>query len=206
VEVIGASFRGRGVFDQCSVERGAAVAVQGTDDELVAHCLQGRREAFSELVLRHQRMVYSVARAMLGDAHAAEDMAQEAFLHAYGALSSYQAQGRFPAWLRRIVTRLCLNYRRDTRREVAWDDLAGHPAEVTDGPDSRLGEWERRGAVHRAIDALPPDYRDVIVLRYMEELSYEEIARHLGVPVSTVETRLHRAKKQLRQLLREILV
>src|SRR5439155_9334448 len=89
---------------RCNDRQGAAVAVHGTDDELVAHCLQGRREAFSELVLRHQRMVYSVARAMLGDAHAAEDMAQEAFLHAYGALSSYQAQGRFPAWLRRIVT------------------------------------------------------------------------------------------------------
>jgi RNA polymerase sigma-70 factor (ECF subfamily) len=180
--------------------------VQETDDELVAHCLQGRREAFSELVLRHQRMVFSVARAMLGDVHAAEDMAQEAFLHAYGALPSYRAQGKFPAWLRLIVTRLCLNYRRDRRREVAWDDLAGHPAALADGPESRLAEWERRGVVQGAIDALPPDYRDVIVLRFMEELSYEEIARHLGVPVSTVETRLHRAKKQLRQLLRETLV
>ena len=107
-------------------------------------------------MLRHQKMVYSVARAMLGDAHAAEDMAQEAFLHAYGALSSYQAQGRFPAWLRRIVTRLCLNYRRDTRREVAWDDLAGHPAEVTDGPDSRLGEWERRGCWWRGSSRAGP--------------------------------------------------
>src|SRR5712692_6537545 len=186
--------------------QGAAVAVHGTDDELVAHCLEGRREAFSELVLRHQKMVYSVARAMLGDAHAAEDMAQEAFLHAYRALSSYRAQGKFPAWLRMIVTRLCLNYRRDTRREVAWDDLSGHPAELTEGPDSRLAEGERRGAVQRAIDALPADYRDVIVLRFMEDLTYEEIARHPGVPVSTIETRLHRAKKQLRELLRELLV
>jgi RNA polymerase sigma-70 factor (ECF subfamily) len=180
--------------------------VQGTDDELVAHCLGGRREAFSELVLRHQKMVYSVARAMLGDAHLAEDLAQDTFLHAYRALSSYQAQGKFPAWLRVIVTRLCLNSRRDRRWEVAWNDLSGHPAELTDGPDSRLGEWERRGAVRGAIDSLPPDYRDVIVLRFMEELTYDEIARHLGVPVSTVETRLHRAKKQLRQLLRETLV
>jgi RNA polymerase sigma-70 factor, ECF subfamily len=180
--------------------------LHGTDDELVAHCLQGRREAFSELVLRHQRMVYSVARSMLGDAHVAEDMAQEAFLHAYRALSGYQAQGKFPAWLRMITTRLCLNHRRDHRREVAWEDLSGHPAEQTDGPESRLGLWEQRGEVRRAIDALPCDFRDVIVLRYMEELSYDEIARHLGVPTSTVETRLHRAKKQLRALLRETLV
>jgi RNA polymerase sigma-70 factor (ECF subfamily) len=151
-------------------------------------------------------MVYSVARAMLGDAHVAEDIAQEAFLHAYRALSSYQAQGKFPAWLRMITTRLCLNYRRDNRREVAWEDLSGHPAERTDGPESRLGEWEQRGEVRRAIDALPCDFRDVIVLRYMEELSYDEIARHLGVPTSTVETRLHRAKKQLRLLLKETLV
>ena len=67
-------------------------------------------------------------------------------------------------------------------------------------------EWERRGAVQRAIDSLPEDYRDVIVLRFMEDLTYDEIARHLGVPVSTVETRLHRAKKQLRELLRELVI
>src|SRR5947209_15982988 len=75
-------------YYECNDPQGAAVAVQGTDDELVAHCLDGRREAFSELVLRHQKMVYSVARGMLGDAHLAEDLAQEAFLHAYRALSS----------------------------------------------------------------------------------------------------------------------
>jgi RNA polymerase sigma-70 factor (ECF subfamily) len=180
--------------------------VHGTDDELVAHCLQGRREAFSELVLRHQKMVYSVARGMLGDAHLAEDLAQDAFVHAYRALATYRAEGKFSAWLRMIVTRLCLNHRRDTRREVAWDDLSGHPAELTEGPEGRVAEWERRGAVERAIDTLPDDYRDVVVLRFMDDLSYDEIARHLGVPVSTVETRLYRAKKQLRQLLRELLV
>jgi RNA polymerase sigma-70 factor, ECF subfamily len=180
--------------------------VHGTDDELVAHCLCGRREAFSELVLRHQKMVYSVARSMLGDAHRAEDVAQDAFLQAYQALSSYRAQGRFQAWLRTIVTRLCLNDRRDSHREVAWADLSDRPEVMADGPESRLGEWEQRSAVHRAIAQLPSDYRAVIVLRYMEELSYEEIARHLGVPVSTIETRLHRAKKQLRQLLQETLV
>jgi RNA polymerase sigma-70 factor (ECF subfamily) len=185
---------------------GAAIAVHGTDDELVAHCLCGRREAFSELVLRHQRMVYSVARSMLGDPHMAEDIAQETFLHAYQALSSYRAQGRFQAWLRTIVTRLCLNYRRDTRREVAWDALSDHPSVMTDGPESRVGEWERQGTVRRAIETLPRDYRDVIVLRYMEDLSYDEIARHVGVPVSTIETRLHRAKKQLRELLKETMV
>jgi RNA polymerase sigma-70 factor (ECF subfamily) len=180
--------------------------VHGTDDELVAHCLRGRREAFSELVLRHQQMVYSVARGMLGDPHGAEDLAQEAFLHAYQALPGYRAEGKFPAWLRTIVTRLCLNHRRDRRREVAWDHLEEHPASLTDGPERWLEEWERRGEVRRAVDSLPPDYRAVIVLRYLEDLSYHEIAQHLGVPVSTIETRLHRAKKQLRLLLQETAV
>jgi RNA polymerase sigma-70 factor (ECF subfamily) len=178
--------------------------VHGTDDELVLQSLDGRREAFGELVLRHQKMVFNLARYMLGDAHAAEDLAQEAFLHAYRALPGYRAQGKFPAWLRTIVTRLCLNHRRDTRREIPWADLTGHAAEVTDGPERRVAEWERCAAVRRAIAALPPDYRDVIVLRYLEELTYEEIARHLGVPVSTIETRLHRAKKQLRQRLLDL--
>jgi RNA polymerase sigma-70 factor (ECF subfamily) len=177
--------------------------VHGTDDELVAQSLNGRREAFGELVLRHQKMVYNLARYMLGDPHAAEDLSQEAFLHAYRALPGYRAEGKFPAWLRTIVSRLCLNHRRDTRREIPWADLTGHAAEVADGPESRVGEWERCAEVRRAIASLPPDYRDVIVLRYLEELSYEEIARHLEVPVSTIETRLHRAKKQLRQRLLE---
>lgn len=178
--------------------------MHGTDDELVAQSLDGRREAFGELVLRHQKMVYNLARYLLGDSHAAEDLSQEAFLHAYRALPGYRAQGRFPAWLRTIVTRLCLNHRRDRRREIPWADLTGHAAEATDGPDSRVGEWERCAEVRRAIASLPPDYRDVIVLRYLEELSYEEIARHLNVPVSTIETRLHRAKKQLRQRLQNL--
>ena len=178
--------------------------MHGTDDELVAQSLDGRREAFGELVLRHQKMVYKLARYMLGDPHAAEDLSQETFLHAYRALPTYRAQGKFPAWLRTIVTRLCLNYRRDTRREIPWADLSGHSAEVADGPDSQVGEWERCRQVRRAIASLPPDYRDVIVLRYLEELSYEEMARHLSVPVSTIETRLHRAKKQLRQRLLEV--
>jgi RNA polymerase sigma-70 factor (ECF subfamily) len=89
---------------------------------------------------------------------------------------------------------------------VAWDDLSDHPATMTDGPESRVGEWEQQSTVRRAIERLPRDYRDVVVLRYMEDLTYDEIARHLGVPVSTIETRLHRAKKQLRQLLQETLV
>jgi RNA polymerase sigma-70 factor, ECF subfamily len=185
-------------------QRSFPKAVHGTDDELVAHCLHGRREAFSELVLRHQKMVYSVARYMLGNPHMAEDVAQEAFVHAYQALTSYRAQGKFPAWLRTIVTRLCLNHRRDNRREVVWADLGDNHAIGNGNPEQCVDDWARRGEVRQAVEALSSDYRDVIVLRYMEDLSYEEIARYLGVPVSTVETRLHRAKKQLRRLLQEI--
>lgn len=177
--------------------------MHGSDDELVAQSLRGRREAFGELVLRHQKMVYNLARSLLGDTHAAEDLSQEAFLHAYQALPGYRAQGRFCAWLRTIVTRLCLNHRRDRRREVPWADLTGHAAEVAEGPEGSVGEWERCHEVRQAIASLPADYRDVIVLRYLEELTYEEIARHLGIRVSTVETRLHRAKKRLRQQLQE---
>jgi RNA polymerase sigma-70 factor (ECF subfamily) len=180
--------------------------VHETDDELVAHSLQGSRAAFSELVLRHQKMVFNVARGILRDVHAAEDVSQEAFLHAYQGLPGYRAEGKFPAWLRTIVTRLCLNHRRDHRREVVWADLTAQPDETADGPESQIDVWSRRGEVHRAIDGLTPDYRAVIVLRYMEDLTYEEIARHLGVPVSTIETRLHRAKKQLRELLKESVV
>jgi RNA polymerase sigma-70 factor (ECF subfamily) len=186
--------------------RSRSKAVHETDDELVAHCLKGSRAAFSELVLRHQKMVFNVARAMLGDAHAAEDVSQEAFLHAYQGLPAYRAEGKFPAWLRTIVTRLCLNHRRDHRREVAWADLTTRPDEAVNGPESQIDAWCRRGEVRRAIDALSSDYRAVIVLRYMEDLTYEEIARHLGVPLSTIETRLHRAKKQLRELLKESVV
>lgn len=176
-----------------------------SDDELVAACRAGKGSAFRELIERHQKRVYSLALRMTGNPSDAEDLAQETFVRAYSAMARYRPMehGGFGAWLARITTNLCLNASRNGKRTVALDSADIDRLHV-DSSLSDMGETLARSeAVHAAMQSLNEDYRAVAVLRFMDGLSYAEIAEVLGVPVSTVETRLHRAKKQLRELLKE---
>lgn len=172
---------------------------QDADDlALVARCRAGETAAFEGLVDRYQRVLFTVAVRMLGDADAANDAAQNAFVKAYQKLGTFDPTRRFFSWIYRILVNECLNTRRDSPpHEPLAPDLAavGTPADLFDIA-------ERRRRVQAAILALPMEYREVIVLRHYTGLSYDEIGETLHVPAKTVKSRLHTAKERLAVMLR----
>jgi RNA polymerase sigma-70 factor (ECF subfamily) len=167
------------------------------DEQVVARCLGGDTAAFAGLVERYERVLFSVALRMLGDAEDARDATQDVFIKVFQRLGDYKPEHRFFSWIYRILTNECLNTlraRRPQEREIP--DLA-----ITTGALDALELEERRRAVQAAITALPRDYRDVLILRHFAELSYEEVADTLAIPVKTVKSRLYTARQQLGQRL-----
>lgn len=174
--------------------------------ELVRRAQAGEADAFGALVLAHQQFVYNLAWRALGDEREAEDAAQEAFVRAWLSLPNFRGQARFRTWLYRIVTNLCCNRLPRLRRELTAlaEDVAGEvPDETQSDLSSGVEAAERRAVLHRQIDALPESYRVLVMLRFQQELPYEEIASILSLPLGTVKTGLFRARARLRVALRD---
>lgn len=171
-----------------------------SDQELVASALEGERQAFGELVCRHQEGVVRVVYRMCGDQQLAEEAAQEAFLRAWQRLRSYKPQYAFRNWIFSIATHFALDRLRSERETVPVEDV-NLPAEDGGGPEGKFEVKERANQVRRAVLALPPGSRAVLILREYEGLAYNEIASVLGIPVGTVMSRLNYARNQLRQAL-----
>jgi RNA polymerase sigma-70 factor (ECF subfamily) len=185
--------------DVTNFSRGRVYVDQDADDlALIARCKAGETAAFEGLVVRYQRVLFTVAVRMLGDADAASDAAQNAFIKAYQKLETFDPNRRFFSWIYRILVNECLNARRDhTDHEPLTPAIAS-----VGGPDAAFEAAERRGRVQAAILALPIEYREVIVLRHYTGLSYEEIGEALHLPAKTVKSRLHTAKQRLAAMLR----
>ena len=178
----------------------AATVEAPTDDELVARVVDGDVDAFATLAERYKRPVYTLAYRMLGNAADAEDAAQETFVRAYTRLATYQPGGKFGAWLAAICAHWCIDHLRRARA-VPLESVATGPRALPIGerqqPEALALRAERRLEVRDWLARLPAPYRRVLVLRYWHELSYAEIGRALGEPVSTVRMRLFRARKAL---------
>lgn len=182
--------------------------MEPTDECLVERCVRGDTEAFASLVDRYRARIFGLILRMVGNREDAEDLAQEAFVRAYRGLHTFDPAQRFSPWLYRVATNHCVSALRRKRlptvplvvevdgetREVPLPDVSGDPARVW------LRNEERR-ELHEAVLALPERYRAAILLYHMEELSYEEIAQVLDVPLNTVRTYLHRARALLRKTL-----
>jgi RNA polymerase sigma-70 factor (ECF subfamily) len=170
------------------------------DDLLVARTLAGERAAFGTLVERYKRPVYHLALRLLGNPVDAEDAAQEAFVRAYVRLASYQQGSNFKAWLLAITAHWCIDQQR-RRKPLSLDAVAAdEPALATaDEPESQFLSVERQSEVQSRLANLPEHYRQVLVLRYWEDLSYAEVGRTLGQPTSTVRMRLFRAHRRMAQ-------
>lgn len=170
--------------------------VDGDDAAVVARCLDGDRDAYEVIVSRYQRGLFNVALRILGSYDDAHDATQNAFVKAYEHLDTFDPEQRFFNWLYRILKNECLNALRGRRpsEPVPLTLPAGDPGDPVEGR-------ERRQAVQAALLALSVEYREVIVLRHFTELSYDEIATTLGIPVRTVKSRLYTARQQLGGLL-----
>lgn len=169
---------------------------------LVERSQRGDKEAFAELVERHRRVASAKAYGYLGDVHWTADSLQESFLKAWQKIGTLRQPERFSGWFLAIVQRTSLDLqRRRTRqsgREYGWEELP--PEDSTPNAESRddsLIEDERGERIRSALAALPPEYREVIILKHAEGRSYREIARLLRTTVKAVESRLFRARQML---------
>lgn len=178
------------------------------DPRLIQDALAGDQSAYAELVRRHRQRVYALTWRMVRNDADAEDLAQEGFLRAFRALPTVDLTRPFVHWLLRITTNVCLDFhrRRKARPEVLgpppgideddWEPRDADPGPLPDhGVQTReSGEW-----MEQVLAGLPPHYRAVVTLRYVEDLSYEEIASLLGLPLGTVKAQIHRAHAQVRK-------
>ena len=180
-----------------------------TQDEelrLIRRVQAGDAEAFEDLVRAHEKTVYNLALRMTGHPQDAEDMAQEAFLKAYRSLGEFRGESKFSVWLYRIVSNVCLDHlRRQSRRPAASLTAEDEEGEETqwDVPDESLSP-ERlleqkltREAVQKGLAALPDEQRQILLLREIHGLSYEEIGEILSLEPGTVKSRIFRARKRL---------
>jgi RNA polymerase sigma-70 factor (ECF subfamily) len=183
-----------------------------TDRELVEKAKQGDQSAFEQLVLENQNRAYSLALRLIGDREEAADLAQEAFVRAWQGLEQFQGGSSFATWVYRLTTNVCIDYLRKKKRREAVE-----PVVSLDDPDSGWAEpstWERdpqrllerseRGeALARGLEKLPDWQRQVLVLRELSGLSYQEIGQALSLDIGTVKSRIARARLSLRKILLE---
>ena len=183
-----------------------------SDAELVRRCRAGDSVAWEHVVQEYSRRVYNLAYRFTGRHETAEDLTQEVFVRVYRSLEQYDAQaGDLANWLMRLARNLVIDdYRRRTRTPTdLGDDLEDHSYHLesrTDTPDRGVERTERAKQVHAAIAKLPHDLRECVILRDIEELTYQEIVDILNIPLGTVKSRINRGRIDLAKILRRMKV
>lgn len=176
-----------------------------SDIELVKRSQSGNREAFSELVRRHQNMVYNVAYRFMRDAALAEDMAQESFLKAYRLLKGFRGDCSFSTWMYRVTSTTCLTEisRRKKRGETGlYVDTPIEQNVIVHSPS----EKDLKEQIRRCVTKLSERYATIVTLYYLKGVSYEEIAQAMNIPKGTLKTWMFRARKQLRMIVEKELL
>lgn len=179
----------------------------------IKQVLKGDRNAYEDIVELFKDKVFQICYRMLGNRHDAEEIAQEAFIRAYLNIQSFKQEHKFSTWLYRIATNLCIDRLRRKKPDYYLDaEVSG-----TDGltlysqipskdrlPDVEVENMELQENIQQAIYRLPEKYRSVIILKYVEDLSLNEISEIMNLPLGTVKTRIHRGREALRKQLRNL--
>jgi RNA polymerase sigma-70 factor, ECF subfamily len=181
-----------------------------SDEQIVERALTGDADAFGEIVRRWERRIFALAYGMLGREEDARDATQETFMAAFRNLRGFRGEAKVSSWLHRIAVNQCITRQRraKVRNEAALDDEtekdAGSFAMPLEVSPSRVVEnLERTAAVRSAVNSLPLELRQIIVMKEFEELTFREIADALGLPLSTVKSRLYTALRQLQMRLQK---
>jgi len=190
--------------------------LEAADDKILVERFKGGDQAaFKELVLKYQKKVYLIVYGMLGNHHDAQDKTQEVFLRVFKHLPSFEGTSSFYTWIYRISVNLCIDhYRRRKMRSYEYDDSFKHAPGVVEEsvfpvvssasretPTGRLLKEELGAKIREAMDKLSPKHRQVLVLRELEGMSYQEIADIVGISIGTVMSRLFHARKQMQRRL-----
>ncbi len=178
------------------------------ENELIKKCQQGDIEAFEKLIASYERKVYTIAYRYMGNREEAEDFAQEAFIKVFRSIKGFRGEASFSTWLYRIVSNVCRDaLRKNSRRTEDSLDCAvttengEMQREVVDwsmSPEPMFENHELGQFIQSLIDQLTPEYKAVIIMREIQDMSYEEIAKELHCSLGTVKSRLSRARKALR--------
>lgn len=186
--------------------------MQSRDWEMVRRAQGGDLGAFTDLVLHYKDRLFNFIFRMVHSREEAEDLLQEVFLRVYKSLSSYSPQYQFSTWVYRIAQNLCIDtLRRQRMPTISVDcplgedeDLVMELPDQSMSPEVMFESADLRREVEAAIAELPPRYRAVIVLRHLQGLSYEEISQITDLPVNTVKTHIFRARRILRERLKDV--
>ena len=187
-----------------------------TDDKvLVARCKEGDRDAFRRLVLKYERRIYGIVVGMIRDREEAWDLTQEVFVKVYRHLGSFEGNSSLYTWMYRITVNLCIDFIRKRRGvKVEFDDTRQHDGPVNvqlpvgtpaEPPPQRLLREELVGKVNQSLERLSPKHKQIIILREVEGLAYQEIADVLGISIGTVMSRLFHARKNMQRVLTKYL-
>ena len=180
----------------------------GSDEVIVERALTGDAEAFGELVRRWERRIFALTYGMLGREEDARDATQETFLAAFRNLRGFRGEAKVSSWLHRIAVNQCISRQRraKVRSESALEEeneAGSFAAPVSESPVRVVEGRQETLAVRRAINSLPLELRQIVVMKEFEELTFREIADALDLPLSTVKSRLYTALKQLQMRLQK---
>ena len=187
-----------------------------TDDKvLVARCKEGDRDAFRRLVQKYERRIYGIVVGMIRDREEAWDLTQEVFVKVYRHLGSFEGNSSLYTWMYRITVNLSIDYIRkrkeagleydDARRHDGPVDMNGPMGKPVDTPPQRLLREELVGKVNLALERLSPKHKQIVILREVEGLAYQEIADVLGISIGTVMSRLFHARRNMQRVLEKYL-
>ena len=171
-------------------------------DALIERCLRGDQAAWEEIVRQHRRKVFNIAYKFVGRHDQAEDLTQDVFLKLYKSLDTFDRRANFQTWLVSVSRNLCIDHYRSIRKEREVVNREVDPSELTPAAPERSAqaELEQRDRVQllrQALHQLPPPLRMAVMLRDIQELSYQEIARRLALPEGTVKSRINRGRTEL---------
>ena len=173
-------------------------------EHIIARARRGDADAFEQLVAAYRNQVFRLALRMCGNEADADEVAQEAFLSAWKGLPNFRGESRFSTWLYQLTTHAAIDLLRREKRQAAAEDIDGITA-ADDGlsPQQQVERAETRREVRSALMQLPEEYRTALVLREIQQLSYEEIAQATGAKSGTIKSRISRGRGLLRKFLQE---